>query len=218
MMKAMGRAGALVVGALLLGAAATASGASGAAVSCRVPNLVHLRLSVAKHRAADAGCTLRLAGARVQKAELQTVDRQSPARGRHASSITLWINPLCNGMGAEGPRGAEPRVTPGPTELISGFFLNGGPHRFYSSRGCRRAAPSPEAGTVRVLNPASGAVVATGASRDGQFVKIALPAGTYSIIGTFADAIVNGRYATRSLSVQVPAGHTVRQDFILQIP
>ncbi|HEV2980813.1 MAG TPA: carboxypeptidase-like regulatory domain-containing protein [Solirubrobacteraceae bacterium] len=121
-------------------------------------------------------------------------------------------------MGAEGPRGGEPRITSGPTELVSGFFLNGGPHRFYSSPGCRRPEPLPGAGTVRVLNPATGALVATATSTDGHFVTIPLPAGSYTIAGTFGDATVNGRHATKSMSVQIPPGHSVRQDFILQIP
>lgn len=78
--------------------------------------------------------------------------------------------------------------------------------------------PPPGGGTVEVTSPLTSAMIASRTSRDGHFAVIPLSAGTYTVIGTFADAIINGQYAKRSMSVQIPAGHTVRQDFILSIP
>jgi hypothetical protein len=105
----------------------------------------------------------------------------------------------------------------GPTELISGFYLDGGPLARFSSPGCRRPEPPPGAGTVEVIDSATGAVVAAQTSTPGRFVEIQLPAGSYTIVGTFADAIVNGQHPTQSRSVEIPAGHSVREDFTFSI-
>ena len=48
--------------------------------TCRVPRLTGLTLTVARKRAADAGCTLRVKGARLEQAAIQTVERQVHAR------------------------------------------------------------------------------------------------------------------------------------------
>ncbi len=108
-------------------------------------------------------------------------------------------------------------MTPGPTELVSGFFLGGGPLVSYSAPGCKRPPPVPGAGTVEVVN-ASGTVVATQTSTSGRFVKIPLPAGSYTIRGTFLDATENGVHPQETESLVIPAGRTVRQDFSLSIP
>ena len=65
---------------------------------------------------------------------------------------------------------------------------------------------------------ASGAVLATQTSVAHHFVEIPLPAGSYTIRGTFLNATINGVHPTRSKSVVIPAGHTVRQDLFLSIP
>jgi hypothetical protein len=65
---------------------------------------------------------------------------------------------------------------------------------------------------------ASGAIVATRTSEDGHFAEIALPPGSYTIIGTFLGATVNGAHPKRTESVEIRAGYTVRQDFSLSIP
>jgi hypothetical protein len=147
----------------------------------------------------------------------QTVERQSPAGGGRASSVTVWLNPLCHGEAAYGPGLDEPVVTPGPTELVSGFYLIGGPLARFSDPGCKRPAAPPGAGTVQVTN-ASGVVVATQTSTQGHFVEVALPAGSYTITGTFLNATINGAHATQSESVVIPPNDTVRQDFFLSVP
>jgi hypothetical protein len=187
-----------------------------AANPCRVPRLTGLTLEVARGRAAHAGCALRVKGARLERAREQTIARQSPAAGRHRSKVTVWLNPLCHGSAAYGPGIHEPRVTPGPTELVSGFYLNGGPHTTFSTPHCKRPEPRPGAGTVEVLN-ASGGVVAAKTSTARHFVEIRLAAGSYTIRGTFLGASINGAHPSKTEWVVIPAGHTVRQDFFLDI-
>ena len=128
----------------------------------------------------------------------------------------MWLNPFCRGSAAYGPGIAEPAVTPGPTELISGFFLGGGPLVSYSDPGCKRPPAAPGAGTVEVMS-ASGAVVASQTSTTGHFVKIPLPAGSYTVRGTFLGATEDGTHPRDTEAVAIPAGHTVRQDFSLSI-
>ena len=109
-------------------------------------------------------------------------------------------------------------MTPGPTELVSGFYLVGGPDsRRFSTPGCRLPEPPPGSGTVEVLN-ASGALVAMQTSGYGHFVEIPLPPGTYTANGTFLGATVNGVHPKEAESVVIPPGRTVRQDFFLSIP
>jgi hypothetical protein len=112
----------------------------------------------------------------------------------------------------------EPVLTPGSTELVSGFYIVGGPLARFSDPGCKRPAPPPYAGTVEVTN-SSGAVVATQTSTRGHFVEIPLAAGSYTIAGTFLDATINGGvHPKESQSVVIPPGHTARQDFFLGVP
>jgi hypothetical protein len=158
-----------------------------------------------------------LKGAHLEQAEVQTVARQSPAGGEHSSGVTVWLNPFCRGEAASGPGLQEPVLTPGPTELVSGFYVVGGPLARFSDPGCKRPAPPPDAGTVEVTD-SSGAVVATQTSTRGHFVEISLAAGSYTITGTFLDATVNGVHPKESESVVIPPGDTVRQDFFLSVP
>jgi hypothetical protein len=185
---------------------------------CRVPRLTALTLDVALHRALHAGCRLRVKGAHVRQPGIQTVRRQSPAGGTRAAGVTVWVNPLCTGSVAPGPPAGEPILTPGPTELVSGFFIQGGPIRIFSSPGCSSPQASPGAGTVEVIDPSTGAVVASQSSASGQFATIPLPAGSYTIVGTFPNAILNGEHAMQTLSVSIPPGYSVRQDFTLAVP
>jgi hypothetical protein len=184
---------------------------------CHAPQLRGLTLDVARLKAANAGCKLRLKGAVVKQPEVQTVDRQSPPAGQHSSTVTVWLNPFCFGSAAYGPAIAEPTVTPGPTALVSGFYLEGGPIARFSAPNCKRPEPPPGAGMVEVIS-ATGALVTTQTSTAGHLVKIKLPAGSYTIRGTFLNATINGTHPTKTTSLTIPAGHTVRQDFILSVP
>jgi hypothetical protein len=130
----------------------------------------------------------------------------------------VWLNPVCQRSADYGPGIKEPVITTGPTELLSGFYLVGGPlGRSFSSPNCKLPEPPPGAGTVEVIDT-SGVVAATSTSARGHFVKIPLPAGSYTIRGTFLNAIVNGVHPTSSEPVEITPYHTVRQDFFLSIP
>lgn len=206
----------LAVAMLLVASPLSGAARSAAKRACRAPRLAGLSLQTARLHAGHARCTLRLRGAALQQSSVQTIGRQSPAAGRRSSSVTVWLNPLCRGQAETGPGIQEPLVTTGPTELITGFYLDGGPQREFSQPQCKRPEPPPGPGTVEVMN-ASGATVATSTSTVGRSITIPLPAGSYTIRGTFLDAVVNGVHPTRTESVVIPAGHTVRRDFVLPI-
>jgi hypothetical protein len=184
---------------------------------CRVPRLTGLTLRRAGVRVERAGCQLHTAGASVERASVQTVSRQSPAAGRRAASVTVWLNPICFGAALYPPAITEPRLTAGPTELVSGFFLVGGPLREFSSRHCSRPAPVSGAGRVVVTN-ASGIIVATQTSARGHLVKILLHPGTYTVSGTFKDASINGAHPKVTQQIVIRPGDTTRQDFLLNVP
>jgi hypothetical protein len=184
---------------------------------CHVARLTGLTLNVARRRVAHSGCGLRVKGAALEDPQVQTVERQSPGRGGRTTEVTVWLNPLCHGSAAYGPGFNEPKLTSGPTELVSGFYLAGGPLARFSDPRCKRPAPPSGAGTVEVTN-AGGAVVGPATSTYGQLVTIPLPAGSYTTTGTFLGATINGVHPTISESVVVPPGKTVRQDFFLSIP
>ncbi len=186
---------------------------------CHAPLLEGLTFKLARAIAGRAGCRIRVKGNPVAVARIQTVAHQSPAAGGVTSTVTVWLNRACRKGGTPVPEIHEPAVTRGPTKLVSGFYVGGGPapHYFSAPKCPRHAEPPPGAGTVEVLD-ASGAVVATQTSVARQFVEIPLPAGSYTIRGTFLNATVNGGHPTRTESVLIPAGRTVRQDFVLSVP
>ena len=210
---------AFVVAVTVLSVAAMSAGpATGVRSACHVPRITGLTLSVAREPAAHAGCTLRVKGAALKQSSIQTVDRQLPAAGGRSSSVTLWLNPFCRGSAAYGPGLKEPVVRPGPTELVSGFYLDGGPLALFSAPGCKRPAPPPGAGIVEVFNATTGALLATQTSASGHFVEIPLPSGTYKLLGTFVNPHNSPTPPTTIKSLEIPPGYTVRQDFFLSIP
>jgi hypothetical protein len=187
-------------------------------VRCHVPRLTGLSVTAARRRAASAGCRLRVKGSVVEEATIQTVARQSPDRNKRSATVTVWINPLCRREADYGPELKEPVLTPGPTKLVSGFFLVGGPlGRGFSTPGCKLPPPPPGSGSVDVLN-ASGAIVASETSAPGRFVEIPLAPGSYTVVGTFLNATINDVHPTATESVVIPSHDTVRQDFFLNIP
>jgi hypothetical protein len=211
-----GVASLIVVSALCVASVNAAGRPTIASKVCHAPQLRGLTLDVARLKAAQAGCKLRLKGAALKQAGVQTVARQSPPAGRHSSTVTVWLNPFCRGSAAYGPGIAEPVVTAGPTELVSGFYIVGGPSRRFSAPNCKRSARPPGAGVVEVIS-ATGALVATQTSTAGRFVKIRLPAGSYTVRGTFLNATVNGTHPMETKPLTIPAGRTVRQDFFLSV-
>jgi hypothetical protein len=125
----------------------------------------------------------------------------------------------CRGSADLGPPRGEPLRTPGPTELISGLYLDGGPLVVRSAPRCNSLSGTAGAGTITVTDAESGAIVANTTVAGGQLAKIHLPAGTYTVTGTFADAFSNGQHMeTLPITVVIRPGQTVRQDVSASIP
>lgn len=207
----------LVLGLPLLAAGATR--ASRQPDVCRIPRLTGLVLTVAREQASKAGCAIRLAGAHVRAPDVQTIRRQNPHGGRHGRFVTVWVNPVCSSSAAAGPGTSEPLTTAGPTELISGLYIVGGPLRLWSEPRCTFRPGKPGAGTITVRDPASGAVVASQTVTTGHLATIPLAPGTYSIQGRFGNATINERGGESfPTTVRILPGQTVRQDVFLNVP
>jgi hypothetical protein len=210
---------ALIFAALVLSASASASPNTWG-TGCRVPSFLHLSVRAARRRALGAGCRLHLTGSPARKPYLylQTVQGQIPAADSHARTVTLWINPVCHGESVAGLP-PEPFLKPGPTGLTSGVFWSGGPEArhplVYSAPGCRKTQKEPSAGTVEVLDPTTGAVIATQTVTLGHFVEIPLPPGVYTIARTPAE---EASLLIETYTVAIPAGYNVRQDFVIPAP
>jgi hypothetical protein len=205
---------AVVVGGTGMAAAAPHRAAD---LTCRAPRLIGLTLARAEAQARRAGCRLRLVGAHVKQARIQTIGRQSPRVEHAAPTITVWLNPLCFGETVYPPAIKEPTLSPGSPALITGFYLSGGPAAIFSTPGCRRSPPVPGAGSVVVTN-ATGAVVASAHTPRGRLLMIPLVPGTYTVAGTFGNAAINGQQPDMTEQVLIPPGETVRQDFLLSVP
>jgi hypothetical protein len=121
-------AGLMVTAVLPLSLTGSSSAASASSLtSCRAPRMTGLTVSVARDRARVAGCRVRLTGAKVRMPTIQTIRSQSVPPGRAAKVVTASVNPLCPSSADIGPPPGEPIVKPGPTELITGLFIEGGP-------------------------------------------------------------------------------------------
>lgn len=160
-----------------------------------MPRLTGLTLAKARLRAARYGCRVHVAGAPILTVPGERVitgidpgrriARHEPQPGVRGQSIDVWLVPECVEPGYPGPPAGEPLVTSGPTELISGLYLAGGALGMYRGP-CRQGTPG--AGTITVVDPASGATVASVTIANGQLATIPLAPGTYTINGTFSDA------------------------------
>lgn len=196
----------------------TVAGASGPVAastqpSCHAPRLIGLTVAAAHARATTSGCLLRLRGALVQMPKIQTIRAQSARPGQVTKLLALTVNPLCPSSGAIGPPPGEPLLTPGPTELDSGLFIEGGPFIYRSAPVCKDLVGKSSAGTITVTN-AVGTVIANNMTLSaGQLLKITLSAGRYTITGVFL-----GGNKVGPITVTVPAGEVVRQDLVLAVP
>jgi hypothetical protein len=103
----------------------------------------------------------------------------------------------------------EPKYTPGPTELVSGLYIQGGavyPH-------CRPEPRGPYAGTVKVTSQ-QGGLAARKRVKNGHLAHVRLPPGTYTVRWKFS----GGEASPRSFTVTVQQGEKVRQDGFLDAP
>jgi hypothetical protein len=205
----------LIVAALAaatLAAAVAAASAATRASGCVTPKLVGLTERAAAHRASAAGCVVHLTGARLKRATVQTVAGQAPAPGTPSATVRLTLNPLCFGSALAGPPHDE-GMRPGPTELITGLYLVGGPALAYSSPHCRQKPGTPGPGTIDVLDPNGRTVIASQTAKRGRLATFRLPPGRYQ---------VSGRADPDNVSLAQPftirAGYTTRRYVIEPVP
>jgi hypothetical protein len=179
---------------------------------CTAPAVAGLTEQVAARRVRLAGCRLRLRGARLKQATVQTVAAQTPGAGTSATVVTLRLNPDCVGPAAAGPP-HDQGSRPGPTELITGLFIEGGPVQMYSTPGCRQPPGTPVAGTIDVLDRASRQVVRTRTIHRGRYVTFRLAPGRYLVQGSLGHD-----NATIASPVTIRAGFTTRQYTVEPVP
>jgi hypothetical protein len=183
---------------------------------CRVPSLTGLTLKKARARAVRAGCAIRTEAVQVPGPQpQQRIVQQFPTGGRSARPISVWLAPRCPKPGPTAPLAREPFARAGPTELISGFFVVGGPATLPWT--CPRV-PEPQADTITVINPATSATVASETVGQGQLATIVLAPGTYTVEATPATPVSNLGPTSTGQTVTIPAGMTVRQDFFASVP
>jgi hypothetical protein len=204
---------ALAAAALPLTTPMSSPAAASTTANCHAPRLTGLTVTVARRDAVAAGCTVRLIGARLRVPQIQTIRTQNVRPGRVTRVLTLSVNPLCSGSADPGPPAGEPIITPGPTELISGLFFEGGPFIMRSAPSCKRSAQRSSPGTITVTNAAGTVIVDHMKLTAGQLLSVKVPAGKYTIRGVLS---VNNKVGP--IVVDVPAGDTVRQDLTLDVP
>jgi hypothetical protein len=182
--------------------------------ACIAPSLVGLTERAAARRARQSGCRIVLRGASLRQPEIQTVAAQMPRSGARAAVLTLWLNPLCVRSGLPGPPHDQGRRR-GPTELITGLFIEGGPAVQYSTPGCRyRHRPaSPVAGTIEVLSDTGNVVVRSRTITRGRYLTVRLPPGRYRVTGDLTPG--GGTLAAR---IRIRAGFTTRRYVVEPVP
>jgi hypothetical protein len=145
--------------------------------------------------------------------KIQTIRKQSARPGPTAKLVTVTVNPLCPGTSALGPPPGEPLLTPGPSELDTGLFIEGGALIFRSAPVCKYLVGTSSAGTITVTNSAGAVLANNTVLRAGQLLKITLSPGQYVVTGVFA-----GGEKAGPVKVSVPAAEVVRQDLVLYVP
>lgn len=105
----------------------------------------------------------------------------------------------------------EPVYSSGPSELVSGLYIQGGA---IPPPPCRPQPRGPYAGTIKVTDPRTGALVARWSVRSGHLAHIKLAPGRYTVSGH----ISGGAPTTTSPTIRIRRGHKVRQDLFEDVP
>lgn len=192
---------------------AAAPSPAAATALCHAPRIVGLSVTAARVRARASGCRLRLTGTSVKMPTIQTIGSQGARPGQVTKLLTASVNPLCPSAVNIGPPPGEPLLRPGPTELVTGLFIEGGALILRSAPSCKVLVGKSSAGTITVTNSAGTAVADNAVVTAGQLLDVTLSPGTYTVSGVFA----NGP-AARPITVTVPSGEVVRQDLVLDVP
>ena len=172
-----------------------------------------LTVTAARARAHVAGCQLRFTGARVQMPTIQTIHTQSVSPGRVTKIVTVSVNPPCPGSSNIGPPPGEPIIKSGPTELITGLFIEGGAYIERSAPNCKDLVGKSTSGTITITNSVGTVFVNNMALSAGQLLYDNVPAGVYTITGVFTGGTKAG-----PTTVTVAPGEIVRQDLVLDAP
>jgi hypothetical protein len=175
--------------------------------------MIGLTVKAARTRARVAGCQLRLTGAAVKIATVQTIHTQSVRPGKSARAVSVSVNPLCTGPAGLGPPPNEPIEKPGATELVSGLFVEGGPVVFRSAPVCKALVGKSTSGTITVTNSAGTVLANNMALTAGQLLYVNVQPGAYTVSGK-----LTGGTALGPIIVNVPSGEVVRQDLVLDAP
>lgn len=105
----------------------------------------------------------------------------------------------------------EPVYRTGPSELVSGLYVQGGP---VPPPPCKPKPRGPYGGRITVTRASTGAMVASRTVRNGHLAHIPLAPGRYKVSGKFA----SGGSTSYSPTVKVRKGYTVRQDVFEDVP
>ncbi len=199
--------------------AALPSATSAQSKGCIAPDVVGVSLAMARDTLNASGCSLQLRqlpahGHFVTPSEpdkRQLVGSQRPGKGARTSGVTLWLKPLCSQPAEPGPETVGPSSEKGPTELIAGLFLDGGPLRLAA-----RCKPAKTAGGTLTVATSSGQVVAQRAVRPGSYGVFPLKPGSYVVSGTLGGA--SSAAQPRPRQVKVLAKHSTRLNLVVSIP
>jgi len=214
----IGLAAPLALAALAV-AGPVAPAAAGAAGGCVTPQVVGVSLAAARRALGASGCPVvvrQLPGNGRYRApsrpdERQIVARQAPPPGSRAAKVTVWLSPLCVQPAQPGPPEGGGSLVAGPTELVAGLYLSGGP--LVSGTSCRTGRPV--AGTLTVLSAQTGRQIAARTVNAGRFAIFPLRPGRYLLSGTLAG---HGSPVGEPRPFTVVAGRTRRLNLVQDIP
>jgi hypothetical protein len=145
--------------------------------------------------------------------KIQTIHTQSVHPGQVAKVVTVSVNPLCPGSLNIGPPPGEPIIKSGPSELITGLFIEGGAFIDRSAPNCKVFVGKSSGGTITITNSVGTVFANDMALAPGQLLYVNVPAGAYTITGVFT-----GGNKVGPTSVNVVSGEIVRQDLVLDVP
>lgn len=206
--------------ALAASAAAPAStGADPARPSCVAPDVVGVTYARARQVLLASGCSLATSQLPAGSGgELYTppspdsrqlVGSQSPRAGAKADAVTVGLKPLCSQPAAPGPDSRGVSSIKGPTELVTGLFVAGGPLVLASS--CRHGKPS--AGAVKVTK-IDGTPVSGRSVRAGRYAVFPLKPGRYLLSGSFGGS---SNSPTTPQAVTISARRTTHLDVVADV-
>jgi hypothetical protein len=205
---------AAVASGALPGATAAAPGQQG----CVAPDVVGVSLAMARQALSASGCAVQVRqlpahGQFVTPGSpdgRQIVATQSPPAGGHAGGVRISLQPLCAQPAQPGPDARGPTSSQGPTELVSGLFLAGGP--VLTSPHCRHGVPS---NGVLTVTTAGGHQVARRAVHAGRFGVFPLKPGAYMLVGTLSGPAGERQLAPQP--VKIEAHRTTHLNLVAEV-